>query len=228
IDACFIQAVKKLIRAKGSPVVLAIAGPTAAGKTEMVERLHAAFAAGGRRTSSIEMDHFLTDRDEREAKGIHSLGAQAIHLDLFLQCLTDITAGRPIITPRYDFIEATSSHDLNGNLKPGGVPIEVEPADIIFMEGNFPFLIPEAAARIGIKAVYLTDDEVRLKRKWKRDIDYRKKYETTYFRNRYFQSQFPMAQACYIPQLLLCDLAVDTTAAALWATPPTAAILDQE
>ena len=89
---------------------------------------------------------------------------------------------------------ATSSHDLNGNLKPGGVPIEIEPADIIFIEGNFPFLLEEVAHLIGIKVVYLTDDAVRLKRKWKRDIDYRKKYEPTYFRNRYFKDQFLMAQ----------------------------------
>jgi len=57
------------------------------------------------------------------------------------------------------------------------VPIVVEPADIIFIEGNFPFLIEEVADLIGIKVVYLTDDPIRLKRKWKRDIDYRKKYE---------------------------------------------------
>ncbi len=228
IDACFIRLVQKLIRLKGSPIVLAIAGPTAAGKTEIVERLHAAFADEGQRTTSIEMDHFLTDRDEREARGIHSLGAHAIHLDLFLRCLTDITVGQAITTPRYDFIDATSSHNLDGKLKPDGRPIHIEPADIIFIEGNFPFLIPEAAARIGIKVVYLTDDEIRLKRKWKRDIDYRKKYEPTYFRNRYFQSQFPMAQTCYIPQLQLCDLAVDTTAAALWTTPQIAALLDPE
>ncbi len=68
--------------------------------------------------------------------------------------------------------------------------------------------------------VYLTDDAVRIKRKWKRDIDYRKKYEPTYFR-----SQFLMAQKCYRPQLLVCDLAVDTTGGAIWATPEIAEIL---
>jgi uridine kinase len=228
VDALFIDSVKKLIKAKGTPVVLAIAGPTAAGKTEMVERLHAAFAADGQRTTSIEMDNFLTDRDQREARGIHSLGAAAIHLDLFVQALADIRAGRQISIPRYDFIDATSSHDLAGNLKPGGSPILIEPADIIFIEGNFPFLLPEAAGQIDIKVVYLTSDEIRLKRKWKRDIDYRKKYEPTYFRNRYFQSQYPMAQKCYIPQLQVCDLAVDTSASALWAAPEIARLLDEE
>jgi uridine kinase len=113
---------------------------------------------------------------------------------------------------------ATSSHDLQGKLKPEGVPIEIEPADIIFIEGNFPFLLPEIAELIGIKVVYLTDDPIRLKRKWKRDIDYRKKYEPTYFRNRYFKDQFIMAEIAYIPQMKACDLLVDTTGAALWAT----------
>ncbi len=75
------------------------------------------------------------------------------------------------------------------------MPIEIEPADIIFIEGNFPFLIEEVLHLIGIKVVYLTDDPIRLKRKWKRDIDYRKKYEPNYFRNRYFKDQFIMASS---------------------------------
>ena len=80
---------------------------------------------------------------------------------------------------------------------------------------------------IGIKVVYLTDDAVRMKRKWKRDIDYRKKYDSTYFRNRYFKDQFIMAQFAYIPQMETCDMTVDTTGAALWTTPEIAQILDQ-
>ena len=72
---------------------------------------------------------------------------------------------------------------------------------------------------IGIKVVYLTDDPIRLKRKWKRDIDYRKKYEPTYFRNRFFKDQYIMAQIAYIQQMKVCDMVVDTTGAALWTTP---------
>jgi hypothetical protein len=73
--------------------------------------------------------------------------------------------------------------------------------------------------------VYLTDDPVRLKRKWKRDIDYRKKYEPTYFRNRFFKDQFIMAEIAYRPQMTVCDLVVDTSGAALWAAPETARLL---
>jgi uridine kinase len=219
VDECFIQSIIKLITFKKSPILLAIAGPTAAGKTEIVERLSKAFEDAGQHVTSIELDNFLTDRDYREAHGIHSEGKQALHFGLFKQALEDITQGKKISIPRYDFVYATSSHDMNGNLKPGGDLIEIEPADIIFIEGNFPFLLEEVVHLIGIKVVYLTDDAIRLKRKWKRDMDYRKKYDVNYFRNRYFKDQFIMAQIAYIPQMEVCDLTVDTTGAAIWATP---------
>ncbi len=227
VDALFIDSVKKLIASRGTPILLAIAGPTAAGKTEIVERLRQAFEQEGKEMAAIEMDNFLTDRDYREAKGIHTQGAQALHFELLKQSLEDITQGKKISIPRYDFIYATSSHDLDGNLKPDGDPIEIEPADIIFIEGNFPFLLEEVVHLIGIKVVYMTDDPVRLKRKWKRDIDYRKKYEPTYFRNRYFKDQFIMAGFAYRPQMAVADIVVDTTGAALWTTPEIAEILDR-
>jgi len=225
VDQFFIESVQRLIAVKGTPILLAIAGPTAAGKTEIVESLRRSIEQTGKKVTSIEMDNFLTDRDYREEKGIHSLGKEAIHFALFQQSLEDISQGRKITIPRYDFVFATSSHDLDGNLKPGGVPIEIEPADIIFIEGNFPFLLEEVVHLIGIKVVYLTDDAIRLKRKWKRDIDYRKKYEPTYFRNRFFKDQFLMAEKCYRPQMAVCDMVVDTTGAAIWVTPEIAEIL---
>jgi uridine kinase len=225
VDRAFIESVDRLIAVKGTPVILAIAGPTAAGKTEIVERLRRSFEQADRQATSIELDNFLTDRDQREEKGIHTLGKQAIHFELFRQSLEAICRGQKIAIPRYDFFYGTSSHDLDGSLKPGAVPIEIDPADIIFIEGNFPFLLEEIAPLIGIKVVYLTDDAIRMKRKWKRDIDYRKKYEPTYCRNRYFRNQFLMAEKCYRPQMQMCDLVVDTTGAAIWATPEIARLL---
>jgi uridine kinase len=225
LDAFFIQSMQKLVTARGTPVVLAIAGQTAAGKTEIVERLRSTFEGAGQQTTSIEMDNFLTDRDHREAHGIDSLGQKAIHFELFKQSLEDILQGQKISIPRYDFIQATSSHNLDGKLKSGCSPIEIEPAEIIFIEGNFPFLIQDTAHLIGVKVVYLTDDPVRMKRKWKRDMDYRQKYDPNYFRNRYFREQFLMAMECYQPQMEICDIVVDTTGGALWATPETIKVL---
>jgi uridine kinase len=225
VDALFMESVQKIIAYRGTPILLAIAGPTAAGKTEIVERLRFAFKQAGQKVSSIELDNFLTDRDEREAKGIHSEGRQALHFELFKQSLEELTRGKKVLIPRYDTVLATSSHNLDGSLKPDGVPIEIEPADIIFMEGNFPFLERDVLHLVGVKVVYMTDDPIRLKRKWRRDIDYRKKYDPSYFRNRFFKDQFIMAQIAYLPQMQTCDMTVDTTGAALWTTPEIAEIL---
>ncbi len=226
IDQAFIEATLKLVSKMGSPLLIAIAGPTAAGKTEIVERLTDEFTKNGKLITSIELDNFLTDRDYREENGIFTQGKEALHFDLFKLSLHDISHGKKILIPRYNFIDATSSHDLKGKLKPDGIPIEIEPADIIFIEGNFPFLLDEIFPLIGLKIVYLTDDHVRLLRKWRRDIDYRKKYEPTYFRNRYFKDQFIMAEIAYRPQMEVCDIVVDTTQAELWVTEEIRELLD--
>jgi uridine kinase len=224
IDRAFVESIKKLIDVQGTPLLITLAGPTAAGKTEITERLLTAFKQTGLKFTTIEVDNYLLDRDYRDDK---PMGKESTHFELFMSSLVDILQGKKITIPRYDFVQATSSHDLNGNLKTGCVPLEIEPADIIFMEGNFPFHIDEISSLIGVKAVYLTDDPVRLKRKWKRDIDYRKKYDPSYFRNRFFRTQFLRAEECYLPLMKVCDIVVDTTGAALWATPEIAEILDQ-
>jgi len=225
VDEAFITIIQKLVEKMGTPILVAIAGQTAAGKTEIVERLRQAFMTTGKSLSAFEIDHFLTDRDYREAHGIDSLGQEALHFEMMIKALHDLQAGKPAITPQYDFISATSSHSLDGTLKPGRETHRIEPADIIFMEGNFPFLLPDVAALTGIKVLYLTDDAVRLKRKWRRDMDFRKKYELYYFLNRYFREQFLMAEHVYKPQMELCDLIVDTSRAEIWATTAIQALL---
>ncbi len=226
VDQCFIGCVKTLIAVKGTPILITLAGPTAAGKTEITERLRLAFDEIGKRVTTIEMDSFLHDMDYRDEKGINSLGKEGYHFDLFLESLHGILQGRTITIPRRTL--GISSHDADGRLRAGAVPQEVEPADIIFLEGNFPFQIDEIKDLIGIKVVYLTDDPVRLKRKWKRDIDYRKRYDPAYFCNRFFRTQALRAQDCYREQIEIVDLVVDTSGASLWATPEFAGLLSRQ
>ena len=224
IDGAFIESLLRLVRLKGTPILLSIAGPTAAGKTEIGERLKRAFDNEGKRIAVIEMDNFLFDRELREGR---PMGRETTYVDLFEASMKELLQGKAASIPHYDSVRSKSSHDLNGSLRPGRQPLVVEPADIIFVEGNFPFQMSEVTELIGIKIAYLTNDSVRLKRKWKRDVDYRKKYDPNYFVNRFFATQFLRAQDTYLPQLVVCDLAVDTTAAALWAAPEIAELLDR-
>ena len=216
VDRVFMDSLMKLIEIKGTPILLTLAGPTAAGKTEIVERLRVAFEQVGKEITTIAMDDLLIDNDYREANGIDAMGKEAFHFEIFMNSLRKILQGQKITIPRYS--SGISSHDPQGRLKAGFTPQEIEPADIIFIEGNFPFQIPEVSSLIGIKVVYLTDDPIRLKRKWKRDIDYRKKYDPNYFRNRFFRTQFLRAHDCYLTQMAVCDILVDTTGATIWTT----------
>ncbi len=216
IDRAFIEIIEKVVAVRGTPILITLAGPTAAGKTEITERLCNELKTMGKSITSIEVDNFLLDREYRDDK---PMGKESTHFELFMSSLRQILQGKTTTISRYDFVGATSSHDLKGNLKPGCTPLVIEPADVIFMEGNFPFQIDEIASLIGIKVVYLTDDPIRLKRKWKRDIDYRKKYDPAYFRNRFFRTQYLRAEDIYRPLMKVSEIVVATTGASLWVTP---------
>lgn len=216
VDQAFIETIFQLIKIHGSPILLTLAGPTGAGKTEITERIREFLLEKGMQITTVEMDNFYKDREYRDGK---THGKDVIHFDLFMQAMQNLLAGKSTLIPRYDFYLATSSHDLHGDLRPGQSSLTIQPADVIFLEGNFPFYIPELDDMIGLRTVYLTDDPIRLKRKWRRDIDLRKKYDPAGFVNRYFKTQFIRAQEIYLPLMEVSDLFVDTTAAKLWLKP---------
>ena len=223
VDQAFIRLATDLIEIKDTPILVTLAGPTAAGKTEITERLLDHFTAKGKKTTTIEMDNFLMDREFREGK---SIDKKTIHFNLFQKSLTEILQGKAITIPCYDSIDKVSSHDPEGNLRPGGRLITIEPGDVIFLEGNFPFQIPEIRTMIHLMVIYLTDDPIRLKRKWKRDVDYRKSYDPSHFRNRFFVTQVLRAEDCFRGLIEQSDIVVDTTGATIWLTPEIAQLVD--
>jgi len=216
VDKHFVDLIARLVYKKKPPLTFTLVGPTAAGKSEITEKMLTQLKESGHSVTSVEMDNFFKDREYRDGKPI---GTEVIHHDLFIDAITRLQSGKPTSIPRYDFINATSSHDLDGTLRPGKTMIEIQPADIILLEGNFPFHIPAVSSLIDVKMIYLTDDPVRLKRKWKRDVDYRKKYHPAYLANRFFKTQYQRAAEVYRPMMAVCEVVVDTSAACIWVTP---------
>ena len=223
IDQAFIQAVQSWITARGTPLLLTIVGPTASGKSEITARLLGSFKDAGLSCVAVEMDNFYKDRVFRDGRPMTS---EVIHYPNFINSINALLRGESADIPRYDFIQATSSHDLQGNLRPGQSTQTIQPADIIILEGNFPFHLPEIAQLIDLKIVYFADDPIRLKRKWKRDVDFRKKYDPIYLVNRYFRTQSQRNQEIYQPLMQCCDIIVDTTNAQLWLHPDLQSQLD--
>ncbi len=111
IDQTFIAMIQELINVLGTPILITLAGPTAAGKTEITERLLDTVEQSGKKTNTIEMDNFLLDRDYRDKK---PMGKETIHFELFKRSLLEIKQGMKITIPRYDSLSASSSHDLDG------------------------------------------------------------------------------------------------------------------
>ncbi|HOZ37524.1 MAG TPA: hypothetical protein PLH64_02130 [Anaerolineaceae bacterium] len=215
-DQTFIRVVQSLISSSSTPLLLTIVGPTASGKSEITARLLQSLKESGFSCTSVEMDNFYKDRIFRDGR---PMDAAVIHYPLFIEAINALLRGEAAVIPRYDFIQATSSHDLDGLLRPGQSTQTIQPADIIILEGNFPFHIPEIARLINLKIVYFADDPSRLKRKWKRDVDFRKKYDPHYLANRYFRTQFQRNQEIYQPMMQCCDIIVDTSNAHLWLHP---------
>ena len=216
IDSAFIEVVRSWISARDTPLLLTIVGPTASGKSEITMRLLDSLRLAGFSCGAVEMDNFYKDRVYRDGRPMTS---EVIHYPLFIESINALLQGEAADIPCYDFIQATSSHDLDGNLRPGQSTQTIQPADIIILEGNFPFHIPEIARLIDLKIVYFAEDPIRLKRKWKRDVDFRKKYDPNYLVNRYFRTQSQRNQEIYQPMMQCCDIIVDTTNAQLWLHP---------
>ena len=211
IDECLADLLYNIVRIKKTPVIIGLAGPTAAGKTEFADNLREKLINEKRTVTTVEMDNFFLDRSYREENRIDSYGKESLHFHIMLDSIKAMKDGFSPMIPQYDFITGDSSHDHRHNLRKNCSSVKVESADVIYIDGNFPFLFDELVDLIDIKIVYLTSDEIRLKRKWRRDVDCRKKYDPNYLINRYFRTQFLKAQDCYLPQLKKCDIAVDTT-----------------
>ena len=216
IDPAFIEVVRSWISARDTPLLLTIVGPTASGKSEITMRLLDSLRLAGFSCGAVEMDNFYKDGVYRDGRPMTS---EVIHYPLFIESINALLQGEAADIPCYDFIQATSSHDLDGNLRPGQSTQTIQPADIIILEGNFPFHIPEIARLIDLKIVYFAEDPIRLKRKWKLDVDFRKKYDPNYLVNRYFRTQSQRNQEIYQPMMQCCDIIVDTTNAQLWLHP---------
>lgn len=143
------------------PVVLAIAGDSASGKTTLARGLVAALGAD-RCTSICVDDYHRFTRAERSAQGITPLHPAANHLDIMEQQLQLLALGRPILKPIYDH--------AHGELVR---PEYVTSKKFLIVEGLLPLSTKLARACFDV-AVYLDPDE-DLRRAWKvrRDTEQR-------------------------------------------------------
>ena len=144
-----------------SPIMLAIAGDSAAGKTTLTKGLVAAL--GPERITAVCVDDYHRyDRTERKSLPFTPLHPKCNYVEIMEQHLQLLSMGEPILKPVYNH------HD--GTL---GRPVLVEPREFVIIEGLLPLSTKLARACFDV-TVFLDPPEY-IRRAWKVNRDTKKR-----------------------------------------------------
>jgi phosphoribulokinase len=135
------------------PVMLAIAGDSAAGKTTLTRGIAETLGAD-RATALCVDDYHRYDRAQRRDVPWSVLHPDCNYIEVMEQHLQLLALGRPILKPVYD-------HSTGELVR----PVLVEPRDFVIVEGLLPLHTKLARASFDI-TVYLDPPE-EIRRKWK-------------------------------------------------------------
>ncbi|MBC6461051.1 phosphoribulokinase [Actinomadura sp. HBU206391] len=198
-----------MLRARGSgrrPVMLAIAGDSAAGKTTLTRGLVECLGAD-RMTAVCVDDYHRYDREERRSRPFTALHPDCNHIDIMEQHLQLLAMGEPILKPVYD-------HATGRLVRPE----LVEPRDFVIVEGLLPLYSRPARACFDI-TVFLDPPE-ELRHAWKIERDCAKRgYTPEQVRAELVRRE--SESAAYIrPQRRRADIVVRFAPVAGRADPP--------
>jgi phosphoribulokinase len=135
------------------PVMLAIAGDSAAGKTTLTKGLVEALGAE-RITSLCVDDYHRYDREERKGLPFTALHPDCNYVQIMEQHLQLLATGQPVLKPVYDHHTGLLAR-----------PELVEPTEFVIVEGLLPLYTPLARACFDV-TVYLDPPEA-IRRDWK-------------------------------------------------------------
>jgi uridine kinase len=171
------------------PVLIGIAGGTGSGKTTLATELVAAMPEG--RAALIQHDWYYRDRshlDEAARTAINFDEPDALENELLIADLLALKAGRAIDCPQYDF--ASHTRRAEGRHIPA--------CPVIVIEGILIFSVSELCEVFDLRLFVDTDDDIRLLRRIKRDLDERGR-DIASVQKQYLESVRPMHQLHVAP-----------------------------
>jgi phosphoribulokinase len=176
------------------PVMLAIAGDSAAGKTTMTRGL--VEALGPERCVSLCTDDYHRyDREERKELPFTALHPDCNHLEIMEQHLQLLATGAPVLKPVYD-------HTTGQLVRPE----LVEPAEFVIVEGLFPLWSKLSRACFDVTVFLDPPEEIR--RGWKVARDTTKRGYTEEKVLAELERREPESEAYIRPQRANADLVV--------------------
>lgn len=188
------------------PVMLAIAGDSAAGKTTLTKGL--AEALGADRCTSICVDDYHRyDREERKTKPFTPLHPDCNHIDIMEQHLQLLALGRPILKPVYDHSTGTFTR-----------PQYVMPREFVIVEGLHPLSTKLSRACFDVTVFLDPPEEIR--REWKLQRDSTKRGYTPEQVCAELERREPESEAYIRPQRRHADIVVRFAPIASRVDPP--------
>ena len=144
------------------PLVIGIAGGTGSGKTTLAAKIAESLPAD--RAVVIQHDWYYLDRSHLTAEaraGINFDEPDALDNARMLSDLQALKEGRTAVCPQYDFASHT-------RLREGRT---IAPYPIVLVEGILLFAISELRDVFDLRVFVDTDDDIRLLRRIRRDIE---------------------------------------------------------
>ena len=179
---------------KTRPIMLAIAGDSASGKTTITKGL--VDALGPERITSICVDDYHKyDREERKDKPFTPLHPDANYIEIMEQHLQLLALGQPILKPVYEHSD--------GSL---GRPVLVEPREFVIIEGLLPLYTK--LARACFDATVYLDPPENIRYKWKVARDTKKRGYTEEQVHKDLEKREPESAEFIRPQRSNADIVV--------------------
>ena len=144
------------------PIVIAVAGGTASGKTTVANEVFD--RVGAEHIAYIPHDAYYRDLSHlspSERAQVNFDHPNSLETELLIQHVRELRAGRAVEIPVYDFTTHTRRQDTR----------RVEPARVILVEGILVLVEPELRKLFDVKLYVDSDADVRFIRRLRRDIE---------------------------------------------------------
>ncbi|WP_423190481.1 uridine kinase [Alkalibacterium sp. f15] len=149
---------------KNKPIVIGVTGGSGSGKTSVSQAIYNYFP--GKSIMMLEQDSYYKDQDylsfEERLKTNYD-HPFAFDTELLISHLNDLLKYKSISKPVYDYTRHTRSDEI----------IHQEPKEVIILEGILILEDPRLRDLMDIKVYVDTDDDIRIIRRIKRDIEER-------------------------------------------------------
>lgn len=181
------------------PIIIAVAGGTASGKTTVVSEIEQALKSD--KLSVIYMDNYYKQRDDlsmEERKLINYDHPDSFDIDLLYEDLKKLLNNQAINSPVYNF----TLHNRDSNKR-----ITINPSSVIIIEGILT-LYDERIRDLADISIYVeSDSDIRFIRRLRRDIKERGRTMDDVIKQ-YLSTVKPMYDAYVAPTKRFADIII--------------------